>query len=69
MKFFGAFTVPKLVAPDPALKDLAHAVHEWGAWVLIALIVLHAGGALIHHLVQRDRTLSRMLPASFENPR
>lgn len=69
MKFFGAFTVPKLVSPDLALKNLAHAVHEWGAWLLIALIVLHAGGALIHHLVQRDRTLSRMLPASFENPR
>ena len=69
LRFFGMVTVPKLVAPDPQLKDLSHGVHEWGAWVLIALIVAHAGAALVHHLVQRDRTLWRMLPASFEQSR
>ncbi len=66
LKFFGGFAVPKLVSPDPQIKDFSHGVHEWGAWLLIALILMHAGAALVHHLLQRDRTLWRMLPASFE---
>lgn len=66
LKFFGWFAVPKLVAPNPQIKDLSHDFHTWGAWLLIALILMHVGGALFHHLVQRDRTLWRMLPTSFE---
>jgi cytochrome b561 len=37
-------------------------VHETGAWLLLALIGLHAGAALFHALVLRDRVLQRMLP-------
>ncbi len=66
LKFFGLVTVPKLVAPNPDIKNTSHEVHEYGAWLLIALILMHAGAALYHHFFQRDRTLSRMLPASFE---
>ena len=42
-------------------------VHAYGAYVLIALLILHAGAALRHHLVLRDETLWRMLP--FVRPR
>lgn len=66
LKFFGLVTVPKIVAPDPGIKSTSHDIHEYGAWLLIALILMHAGAALYHHFIQRDRTLSRMLPASFE---
>lgn len=66
MKFFGLFTVPKLIAPNPQIKDLAHEVHVWGAIILTVLILAHIGGALLHHWGQRDRTLYRMLPAAFE---
>jgi cytochrome b561 len=38
-------------------------VHAWGAYALTAMIVLHAGAALRHQLVLRDRVLSRILPA------
>lgn len=61
-KFFGLFDMPKLVAPDEHLRHLAHSAHEWGLYVLIALVVLHAGAALYHHLFQGDATLARMLP-------
>ena len=37
-------------------------VHAYGAWILIALLAVHAGAALRHHLVLRDDVLSRMLP-------
>ncbi|HEY5972806.1 MAG TPA: cytochrome b [Pseudoxanthomonas sp.] len=60
--WFGLFTVPKLHAPDDALKQLSHDVHEWGFWVLVLLVAMHAGAALYHHLFQRDATLARMLP-------
>ncbi|MGR5142236.1 cytochrome b [Photobacterium sp. DNB23_23_1] len=33
-----------------------------GAWVLWILIAVHAGAALYHHFVQKDNTLTRMLP-------
>ncbi|PZP62532.1 MAG: cytochrome b [Pseudoxanthomonas spadix] len=61
-KFFGLFDMPKLVAPDEHLRHLAHSAHEWGLYMLIVLVVLHAGAALYHHLFQGDATLARMLP-------
>lgn len=66
LTWFGLFTVPKLAAPDRDLRGLAHDMHETGIWILLALLAAHIGAALYHHLVVRDRTLVRMLPASFE---
>ena len=37
-------------------------LHAALAWVIIAAIVLHVGGALKHAVVDRDETLRRMLP-------
>lgn len=62
LRWFGLFAVPKLSAPDPDVRGIAHEVHEWGFWVLAALVLVHAGAALWHHFVQRDATLARMLP-------
>ena len=39
-------------------------IHEALANGLIILAMIHAGAALIHHFVFRDRTLRRMLPAA-----
>jgi cytochrome b561 len=61
-KFFGLFNMPKLVAPDQGLRHLSHTVHEGGLYVLIVLVLAHAGAAFYHHLFQRDATLARMLP-------
>jgi cytochrome b561 len=43
-------------------------VHASGAWILIALLVLHVGAALLHHLILRDDTLWRMLPLVARRP-
>ncbi|PUA28053.1 MAG: cytochrome B [Cellvibrio sp. 79] len=40
--------------------DLAGEIHEYFAWAIIGLVVLHALGALFHHFAMRDRTLVRM---------
>ena len=62
-RWFGLFDVPKLTAPNDALRDASHAAHEWLFWVLVALVALHAAAALYHHLFLRDATLTRMLPS------
>lgn len=41
--------------------DLAGKIHEYFAWGIIALVLLHVAGALLHHFVIRDKTLVRML--------
>ena len=61
-RWFGLFDVPKLTAPNDALRDASHAAHEWLFWVLVALVALHAAAAFYHHVFLRDATLTRMLP-------
>ena len=45
-----------------AVEGVLKLAHSYGAWLLIALLILHVGAALRHHLVLRDDTLWRMLP-------
>jgi cytochrome b561 len=61
--WFNLFEIPRMVAPDPALKELARGRHELLFWALVVVAVGHAAMALIHHFVKRDGTLARMLPA------
>lgn len=60
---FNWFTLPDLVKPDDHLAELAVEFHELVAYSLIGMILLHIAGALKHHLIDRDDTLRRMLPA------
>lgn len=58
--------------PDPAnpgqsaplfgpLAGMAHGMHGMASNLVIVALVLHIVGALKHHLIDKDRTLSRML--------
>lgn len=67
LQWFGVVQLPAIVAADKELKHLAHEVHEFLAWTIIALLIAHVAGALKHHLIDRDDTLRRMLP--FAKPR
>ncbi|MFN3826079.1 MAG: cytochrome b [Micavibrio sp.] len=55
-------TLPDLVKPDEGIADLAKEIHEVAAFGLMGAIALHFGGAMKHHLIDRDGTLRRMLP-------
>lgn len=60
--FLGLWQLPDFV---PVSKDLAEAIkpwHQYTAFALAALAVLHIAAALKHHLVDRDGLLHRMLP-------
>jgi cytochrome b561 len=58
---FGWFEVPSLIQAHPRQADFAGWVHYWGAWLLIAVAVLHTAAALKHHFFNRDRTLLKIL--------
>jgi cytochrome b561 len=57
--FFG-LPLPRWRAPDRDTAELFFAVHETVAWVLIALVAVHALGGLKHLLLDRDRVFQRM---------
>lgn len=60
IKLFWLVPLPALVGPDDALKSLAAQVHEICVFVLLAVIILHIGAALRHHLLLRDNVVRRM---------
>lgn len=43
------------------LADLGGALHSPVAWLLLVMVVGHAGMALVHHFVRKDGVLKRML--------
>ncbi len=57
---FDWFDVPALGALFSRQADIAGAVHEYAAYSLITLAVLHGLAALKHHFVDKDHTLKRM---------
>ncbi|ABX50361.1 cytochrome b [Shewanella baltica] len=41
--------------------DIAGDIHQYAAYSLIALVVIHAAGALKHHFIDKDATLLKMI--------
>ncbi|GAB3747919.1 cytochrome b [Lysobacter olei] len=62
LQWFKAFNLPALAAQDDGMRALAEAAHEAGFWLLLLMVLVHAGAALFHHVFLRDDTLRRMLP-------
>ncbi len=58
---FEFFDVPALGVSIENQEDIAGLVHKWLAYLLIALVVLHAWAALKHHFIDKDDTLKRMM--------
>jgi cytochrome b561 len=64
VSYFGLFTIPNVVAPDEALKEVMKERHEMLFDILLAVAVVHVAAALKHHFVDRDNVLRRMLPGA-----
>lgn len=61
--WWGTLKMPNLIGgPDKALAHTFASLHEWLFWTLIAVAAGHAAIALVHHFVNRDEVLRRMLP-------
>jgi cytochrome b561 len=48
------------VALNGTIGGLGHEIHETIVYFVIAAIVLHVAGALKHHFVDKDETITRM---------
>ncbi len=71
MKLFGAIPWPSfpllsLLPGDvqDALAEVFANTHAALVWVMLALLALHLAGALKHHFISRDPTISRMAPGA-----
>jgi cytochrome b561 len=60
--YLGVVPLPNLLPKDKALADLLRGVHLAGNLTLFAVVCLHTAAAVRHHWVDRDETLTRMLP-------
>ncbi|ACR27795.2 cytochrome b [Burkholderia glumae] len=60
--YLGLVPLPRLIDPDPALKQTLKTLHVTLNYTLLALVSLHLLGALKHQLLDRDGVLARMLP-------
>ncbi len=65
--WFGLIRVPDLsflaaLGSKAVLEPILKLLHGYGAYLLIAFLVLHAGAALRHYLDEHDDILQRMIP-------
>jgi cytochrome b561 len=60
-RVFGGLALPDPWQPGVAsVAEAAGALHAACAWTLAALLLVHAGAALLHHFRARDGVLLRM---------
>ncbi len=60
--WFGMLPLPDLVGKDKELGNTLQEVHEALNFLMLGLVLAHAGAALKHHVIERDDVLARMLP-------
>ncbi|QFT34623.1 cytochrome b [Roseibium porphyridii] len=61
LKWFGLVQIWSPIGKSPDIAWTLSAIHEWSAYILLVLFVLHIGAVVFHHTIRKDRTLFRML--------
>lgn len=60
--WFGVLPLPDLVGRDKQLGELLKEVHGALNYTLLTLVIIHVAAAVKHQFIERDGTLTRMLP-------
>lgn len=60
ISIFGLFQLPTLFDKAPEVSRVFLGIHQWSAFILIGLIVIHTLAAFYHHFVFKDDVLRRM---------
>ena len=66
VSIFGLFSLPGLIEPNKDLVEGFARMHEQQSWILFGAIGLHFIGALRHHFLLKDDTLTNMLPGKYK---
>lgn len=45
----------------PELGSIAHSIHHYAGFTVLAIVLIHIAAALKHHFIDKDHVLSRML--------
>ena len=61
VSIFNTFDIPAVLVTSEKIRDLAIEFHIYASLSITAVVAAHVGGALKHHLLDKDRTLRRML--------
>ena len=64
LSVFDWFSIPALSVDETFWSEYAGRLHLWAAWTVIGIACLHLTAALKHHYIDRDITLTRMLPTT-----
>lgn len=60
---FGLFDMPALpVDYEKSTAEMYYEMHEIFATLMLVLVLVHVGGALKHHFIDKDGTMRRMVP-------
>jgi cytochrome b561 len=59
---FGVLPLPDFVAVSKPLAELIKPWHQYTAFTLAGLVLLHVAAALKHHFIDKDGLLQRMAP-------
>ena len=59
---FGVLPLPDFVSASKPLAELIKPWHQYTAFTLAGLVLLHVAAALKHHFIDKDGLLQRMLP-------
>ena len=62
IEMMDALGLPTLLPLMPEVASWASLVHRFSTFLLVALVSVHVGEVMRHHLVVRDGTLERMWP-------
>ena len=62
IEMMDALGLPTLLPLMPEVAKWASLVHRFSTFLLVALVAVHVGEVLRHHLVLRDGTMARMWP-------
>ena len=59
---FGVLPLPDFVSASKPLAEMIKPWHQYSAFALAGLVLLHVAAALKHHFIDKDGLLQRMLP-------
>ena len=62
IEMLDALSIGTPVPRSDALANTAKAIHFYGRYLMILLILMHVGAALLHGIVKRDGVFTRMWP-------